>query len=210
MLKLANIRREYGHHELQESSLPDDPLIVFNAWLTEELNCEDNDPTAMVLATVDAHGHPDSRVVLLKEITNNQFVFYTNYESTKAQQLKHQAYAALNFYWRQLARQIRIRGRVEKLPAKQSDAYFATRPRASQCSALVSKQSRVLASREDLEKKLDELFHSGKAIVRPNDWGGYALSPHEFEFWQGRDSRLHDRIKYTLKGTQWSHSRLAP
>jgi len=210
MLKLANIRREYGQHELLASSLPDDPMILFHAWFTEELNLAVDDPTAMVLATVDASGHPDSRVVLLKEITNNQFVFFTNYASTKAQQLKHQAYAALNFYWPQLARQVRIRGRVAKVSAEQSDAYFATRPRASQCSALVSKQSHVLASREDLEKKVETLVNSGQEIARPHDWGGYALSPHEFEFWQGRDNRLHDRIQYTLKGIQWSHLRLAP
>ncbi len=209
---IADIRREYGELTLQEGVVAADPLVQFNDWFTEVLANEKNDPTAMVLATVDEHGHPDTRVVLLKGIDEGQFVFYTNYESAKAEQLAHNTHAALNFFWPQMARQVRIRGTVSKVSAERSDLYFSSRPLKSQYSATISLQSRVVASRSVLEQSLTELLnqHQEKALSRPEYWGGYQLKPSEIEFWQGRDNRLHDRIHYAVHNGNWQIRRLAP
>lgn len=209
---IADIRREYGVLSLDEGEVQSSPLQQFELWFSQVLQSEKSDPTAMVLSTVDAQGYPDSRVVLLKEIHEEGFVFYTNYLSSKAQQLQHLPYAALNFYWPQMARQVRIRGRVKRVSTEQSDTYFSSRPKASQLSALVSPQSQVIASRNELEEKLNLLIstHQQETVVRPNHWGGYAVLPDEFEFWQGRDNRLHDRIHYSKNQGAWCHRRLAP
>lgn len=209
---IADIRREYGQLTLSEETAKASPFAQFEDWFKEGLKTEKSDPTAMVLSTADEQGRPDSRVVLLKGIENESFVFYTNYQSTKAMQLGKNPYAALNFYWPQLSRQIRIRGRVKQVSAHASDAYFAARPKMSQLSALASPQSKAIESREVLEKRFNELIqrHQQAPVVRPEYWGGYQVIPEEIEFWQGRDNRLHDRIHYYKVHGQWTHRRLAP
>lgn len=209
---IAEIRREYGSLSLSEEALSENPLEQFEQWFQEVLQTEKSDPTAMVLATVDEHGHPDARVVLLKGLEAGDFVFYTNYDSAKAHQLAQTPYASLNFYWPQMARQVRISGGVERTSQSVSDAYFASRPRASQLSAIASLQSQVVASRAVLEARLNELIanYQEKPVVRPESWGGYRVTPEKMEFWQGRDNRLHDRILYELRDGQWAHSRLSP
>jgi len=207
--QIASHRREYGQLSLNEKDVADSPWIQFEQWFDEAASSEILDPAAMVLSTVDAHGHPDSRVVLLKGIENNAFIFYTNYNSVKAVQLEITAYAALNFYWPVLARQVRVRGPVLRVSDAVSDAYFASRPKKSQCAAIASAQSKVITDRKILEAEVDRIMHDD-AIKRPAHWGGFAVSVDEMEFWQGRDSRLHDRILYVKKDKSWEKSRLAP
>lgn len=209
---LADIRREYGDLSLSEDSLPECPITQFKHWFEEVLVVEKSDPTAMVLSTVDDKGYPDSRVVLLKGLDEGSFIFYTNYQSPKSLQLRHIPYAALNFYWPQMARQVRIRGRVKRVSKIQSDAYFASRPKTSQLSAIASPQSQKIESRKILEQSLNNLIakYGQEPIVRPNHWGGYLVIPDEIEFWQGRDNRLHDRICYYKDKGKWIFCRLAP
>ncbi len=209
---IADIRREYGNLSLSENDAKGSPIEQFECWFTEVINTGKIDPTAMVLSTVDELGHPDSRVVLLKEINDESFVFYTNYQSTKSMQMNVTPYVALNFYWSEMARQVRIRGRVKRTTSEQSDAYFSSRPKASQLSAMTSPQSSEIKGRGELERALNELIakHHQQPIVRPEYWGGYQVIPDEFEFWQGRDNRLHDRIHYYRKNDGWTHRRLAP
>jgi pyridoxamine 5'-phosphate oxidase len=209
---IAHIRRDYGDLTLSEESIAAEPFTQFKLWFTEILKSEKSDPTAMVLSTVDERGWPDSRVVLLKGIENDTFIFYTNYESTKALQLQHTPYAALNFYWPQMARQVRVRGRVKRTSDAQSDDYFSNRPVVSQVSAMASPQSRPIASRQSLEDAFNKLItqYSQKSIIRPTNWGGYIVIPDEIEFWQGRDNRLHDRFHYIKQQGEWGIRRLAP
>lgn len=209
---IADIRRDYGELNLNEGLVPNDPMIQFQLWFADVLKNETNDPTAMVLSTVDDKGCPDSRVVLLKGLDKDNFLFYTNYQSAKAIQMQNKPYAALNFYWPHMARQVRIRGTVKQVSKKQSDTYFSSRPIKSQFSAIVSPQSREVPNRESLEKALNDLIqnHGQEPITRPDYWGGYKVIPDEIEFWQGRDNRLHDRIHYCRKDGQWQHRRLAP
>lgn len=210
--KLKNIRREYGELALHRNDLADEPLVQFEIWLNAIVATDNDDPTAMVLATVDEQGQPDTRVVLLKGIDEGDLVFYTNYHSTKAQHISGNARVALNFYWPELARQVRIKGHAQKLSKEMSDAYFASRPQASQLSTIASEQSQVIADRESLQQKLNQLIYEhGQALVmRPEHWGGYRVRPHEFEFWQGRDNRLHDRFRYRRDGDVWQIERLSP
>jgi pyridoxamine 5'-phosphate oxidase len=209
---LADIRRDYGELSLNEESAQPDPIAQFTQWFDDVLQNEKNDPTAMVLATVDDKGCPDTRVVLLKGLEDGNFLFYTNYQSAKAMQLNNNPYAALNFYWPQMARQVRIRGRVKKISQEQSDVYFSSRPIKSQFSAIVSPQSQEVASRAALEQALNDLIeqYGQELVVRPDNWGGYMVIPDEIEFWQGRDNRLHDRIHYFRQGEDWLLRRLAP
>ncbi|MGC1182925.1 pyridoxamine 5'-phosphate oxidase [Legionella sp.] len=209
---IADIRRDYGELNLNEKSVHKDPLIQFQLWFEDVLKNETSDPTAMVLSTVDDKGCPDSRVVLLKGINEGNFLFYTNYESAKAIQMLNKPYVALNFYWPQMARQVRIRGAVIQVSKEQSDNYFSSRPFKSQFSAIISPQSHEISNREALETALNELIqnHGQDAVVRPDYWGGYRVIPDEIEFWQGRDNRLHDRIHYYRQKGQWKHHRLAP
>lgn len=211
--KTADIRREYGALELNDNALPSNPFALFSEWLSEVISKECNaDPTAMVLSTVDEKGLPDSRVVLLKSIEAEKFIFYTNYHSTKAREITYAPYGALNFYWEVLARQVRIRGSLEKLEALKSDAYFLSRPRESNLAAIASHQSQPISSRKMLEQSFERTFkaYEGKEVVRPDYWGGYAVCPQEFEFWQGRDNRLHDRIQFQKIGNEWKIQRLQP
>ncbi len=209
---IADIRREYGDLDLNEDTIQACPINQFKLWFEEGLKTEKSDPTAMVLSTVDTKGHPDSRVVLLKSIEESAFVFYTNYQSTKSLQIRHTPYAALNFYWPQMARQIRVRGRIKRVPNKQADAYFASRPIMSQLSAIASPQSRRINNRQNLEQALNKLIaqYGQEPVVRPKHWGGYLVIPDEVEFWQGRDNRLHDRILYSKRRGKWVICRLAP
>jgi len=209
---IADIRREYGQLSLCEDNVDDYPIAQFERWFADVVKAEKGDPTAMVLSTVDERGHPDSRVVLLKEVEDGTFVFYTNYQSTKALQIAGHPYVALNFYWPEMARQVRIRGNIIKVSATQSDAYFSSRPIGSQLSAITSPQSQKIKGRLELEETLNALIAASqqKPIMRPSHWGGYRVIPEEIEFWQGRDNRLHDRIQYTLQDGKWAHHRLAP
>ncbi len=208
---IPDIRRDYGQLNLNEKEIKDCPIAQFEFWFTEVVKTEQSDPTAMVLSTVDEHGHPDSRVVLLKGIEQGSFIFYTNYQSAKSLQIQKTPFVALNFYWSEMTRQVRIRGQIKETSPAQSDVYFASRPIASQLSAIVSPQSKEISGREELERAFHELdIDKHKPIIRPPHWGGYIVTPDEIEFWQGRDNRLHDRIHYYRHSDQWVHHRLAP
>lgn len=208
----ADLRRDYGELSLNEESVQADPLIQFEAWFEEVLVNETYDPTAMVLSTVDDNGFPDSRVVLLKGLEKGEFLFYTNYNSTKARQIQTNPNVALNFYWPHMARQVRIRGQINKISDSQSDSYFSSRPLKSQFSAIISNQSHEIPNRLFLETALEQAItqQQQRPVKRPDFWGGYKVSPVEFEFWQGRNNRLHDRVHYYLEQGQWLHRLLAP
>ena len=210
--ELASIRRDYSLKELSRSSVDRNPFEQFGTWMTEALNSEVPEPTAMTLATVDAECRPSARVVLLKEFSESGFVFYTNYESKKAQDLLANHNTVLHFFWPELERQVSLYGTAEKTTVEESAAYFRTRPVGSQIGAWASKQSSVLASRDVLEKWVAELEKKfdGREIPLPDFWGGFRVTPRKFEFWQGRRSRLHDRICYELIGENWEIYRLSP
>ena len=209
---LSKIRRDYGQSALNEHDRSLDPIVQFELWFQAVLMEAVDDPTAMVLSTVDEQSRPDSRVLLLKGIEQNGFVFYTNYNSAKGHQLALNGYAALNFYWPSMMRQVRVRGLIEKLSHAQSCAYFATRPRGSQIGAIASQQSQVILNRAQLEADYHALAkqYTHEALPCPSHWGGYLLVPEQMEFWHGRDDRLHDRIQYHCQDGTWCISRLAP
>ena len=209
---LSANRRDYGNLSLNEEDVLDSPIAQFERWFGEVLKSESMDPTAMVLSTVDELGYPDSRVVLLKGLEQERFVFYTNYQSAKGIQIRTNAHVALNFYWPSMARQVRVRGLVKRVSKAQSDAYFASRPLNSQRSAIASPQSRPVEDRSELLQRLNLIIaeHQQEVLARPSSWGGYAVIPIEIEFWQGRDNRLHDRIQYYQRNNRWEHRRLAP
>lgn len=209
LFHLSHIRREYGDLNLDESTIKESPFEQFQLWINDALATE-TDPNVMILSTVDQSGFPDSRAVLLKELTNNVFIFFTNYHSHKAQQIERNPQAALLFYWSKMTRQVRIRGHVTRTSAAVSDQYFASRPLTSQVSAIVSPQSEVISNRETLEQACQAMLQAQQAFPRPTSWGGYQLNPIEFEFFQGRDNRLHDRIHYYRQDGHWQHHRLAP
>jgi pyridoxamine 5'-phosphate oxidase len=189
-----------------------DPFQIFSAWLGEATSAEPNDPTAMTLATVDADGMPNARMVLLKGVQDGSFVFYTNFESNKGRELLDNPKAALCFHWKTLRRQIRIRGTVEQVDTEEADAYFSTRPRGSRIGAWASKQSRPLESRFALETEVASYaakFAVGD-IPRPEYWSGFRLMPVEIEFWHDRQFRLHDRIQFRRSGDGWERTRLYP
>lgn len=211
---LSTVRRDFGDVALSEDAIKDCPIEQFQLWLTDALALEaiEEDATAMVLSTVDDGGCPDSRVVLLKHIENGHFIFYTNYLSIKGEQIEKTPCVAINFYWKARARQVRIRGSIQRVSEAQSDAYFASRPLESQLGALASRQSQPITSRADLEQAFNSLLiqYQNKPIPRPDCWGGYQVSPTAFEFWQGRNNRLHDRIAYSYQDGTWFKHRLAP
>ena len=210
--KISEIRNEYTLRQLNELDIGSDPFLFFDEWLTEAIQSECNEPTAMTLATSTFDGKPSARIVLLKETGNQGFTFYTNYDSRKGSQILQNPYGALLFFWPELQREIRIEGAIKKTNEEKSDKYFKSRPTKSQISAWASPQSKIIPSRkylESLKSDFQEEF-SRKIIARPPNWGGYVLIPSLFEFWQGRPNRLHDRIQYTLQNNEWIIERLAP
>ena len=210
-MALSDIRKSYEVGALGETDAAADPVAQFRRWLDEALDSDIMEATAMTLATADARGRPSSRTVLLKEVGEHGFVFYSNYQSRKGKELAENPHAALNFYWDVLERQVRVEGRVSKLSREASESYFHNRPRGSQLGALASNQSEVIESREVLEKRIEALDEKyPDEVPLPDDWGGYALEPESVEFWQGRPNRVHDRLRYTRQGDRWGLERLSP
>ncbi len=213
MKKLAEMREDYRLRSLDISDVNEDPIQQFQSWMNEAVASEIREPNAMTLATATADGKPSARVVLLKGIQEEGFVFYTNYESHKAQEMESNPQVALVFNWLDLQRQIRIEGKVEKQSKMASEAYFQSRPRGSQVGAWVSPQSKVIEDRKMLDERVAEVkerFEGEEVLPIPEFWGGYLVRPEAIEFWQGRSSRLHDRIRYRLRDGQWIRERLAP
>ncbi len=208
-MDLHHYRNNYLKDSLIEEDLPLNPFDLFRGWLGIALQKNIYEANAMVLSTVSGD-QPSSRVVLLKELDDQGFVFYTNYESRKGKELEQNRYAALNFFWRELEKQVRIEGMIEKIDPKVSAGYFNSRPFESRVSAIVSPQSQPIASRQVLEDKQNDLLSKPDQVVCPPHWGGYRLVPERIEFWQGRANRLHDRIVYQLEMGDWHQIRLAP
>jgi pyridoxamine 5'-phosphate oxidase len=210
---LQNLRIEYSSSPINESAVDANPISFFGKWFDEAMAAEVREPNAMTLATATRDGIPSARIVLLKGADKNGFSFYSNYLSRKGKELAKNPSACLVFFWPELGRQVRIEGKILKLSKEESEAYFATRPFGSQLGAVVSPQSQVIANREvlDVAYTAYEQKFEGKKIPKPAHWGGYILQPIAIEFWQGRESRLHDRVKYALmeKG-KWKIERLAP
>lgn len=209
---LADLRREYSSHSLNENDVERDPFVQFQRWLQEAITAELLEPNAMALATSTPSGKPSARIVLLKGFDERGLVFFTNYASRKAEELKENPHAALLFFWAGLERQVRIEGIVEKITHTESEEYFATRPLESRIGAWASKQSAVIESRAALQEKFDELraHFANQEIPLPPFWGGFRLAPLMFEFWQGRENRLHDRIRYNKQDSRWIIERLSP
>lgn len=212
MTDLFNIRRDFTLKTLDESDVLSDPMDMFEQWLNEAIIAKALEPNAMNLATATPDGKPSSRMILLKQIKPQGFVFFTNYDSKKAYQITLNKYCALTFVWNELERQVRIEGVVEKTSDAESDSYFEVRPAKSKLGAWASPQSRAIPDRKYLEgliKEYESKFKD-KNIVRPQNWGGYIVKPYLIEFWQGRSNRLHDRIQYVLEDGVWEVERLAP
>jgi pyridoxamine 5'-phosphate oxidase len=206
-----NLRRDFTKTSFDEKDANNNPFKQFETWFEEAIKSKANEPNGMVLSTVNKKGRPSSRIVLLRGMDNHGFNFFTNYDSRKGKELKENPYGCLLFFWPELERQIRIEGKIEIAPTKISDEYFVIRPRNSRIGACASPQSKVLKNRQELEKMVDAINAKYTTDVpRPKNWGGYILKANYYEFWQGRQSRLHDRICYTLKSKQWVKQRLAP
>lgn len=211
-MKLSDIRKEYTIKSLDFNDVSFDPFHQFRVWLDEAIDSEVPEVNAMCLSTLGLYGFPNARIVLLKEMDHG-FVFFTNYESEKGQEIQANPKASLTFFWPELERQVRIMGQIVKISEEESDVYFHSRPKGSQIGAWTSPQSQTIANREELNKRLEtmEKRFDSELITRPSYWGGYRLLPIRIEFWQGRPSRLHDRICYIKQSdSSWAISRLAP
>jgi pyridoxamine 5'-phosphate oxidase len=208
----ARLRKEYTRAGLAESDANPDPIAQFRRWFDDALAAGLREPNAMTLATATPDGRPSARVVLLKGFDERGFVFYTNYEGRKGEELEENPYCALVFYWAELERQVRVEGRVSRVPKRESDEYFGSRPRGSRLGAWASEQSRPVGGREVLEERLRvlEAEYEAREVPRPPFWGGYRVEPEVIEFWQGRENRLHDRLVYRRSGGGWGRERLQP
>ena len=212
-LNIQDIRRKYPRHSLDVKDVDPDPFKQFQIWFQEAIESKVPEPNAMNLATVGADGKPNSRVVLLKDFGADYFSFYTNHESNKGKEIEANPNISVNFFWIELERQVRIDGIAEKLSREEAEKYFQVRPYMSKIGAHASNQSEVVESRDYLDKKFKSLlekFPEGEDVPMPDYWGGYKVTPNFFEFWQGRRSRLHDRITYTLHDSNWDIKRLSP
>ena len=212
-MDLSDFRKQYTKGRLIASEVPPNPFILFKDWFDEvQSEGKEQETNAMTLSTQQPDGGVASRVVLLKEVSDEGFVFYTNYNSSKGQSIEHNNQVCISFFWQSMERQVIIQGTATKLPPEESDQYFQSRPRGSQMGAHVSNQSEVIENRFTLEKRLKflEEQYKNKPIPRPTHWGGYVVSPHSIEFWQGRTNRLHDRLVYIQKSSTWVIKRLSP
>lgn len=212
-MNIQDIRKDYTQHELDEAALQEDPIAQFSSWFEEALKAEVLEANACALATVDELRNPHNRIVLLKGVSKSGFQFFTNYTSDKANEIGRNAAVAMTFFWKELERQVRIEGCVSKMSEEDSKAYFSSRPHMSQLGAWVSNQSQIISSRLVLEQRLEELmqrYPEGTDVPYPAHWGGFELRPTKVEFWQGRPSRLHDRICYVQIDQRWHKQRLAP
>lgn len=212
VINIADIRKDYKLRSLLEKDAHPQPIKQFQQWFNEAVKSKVEEVNAMTLATCNKDGKPSARIVLLKGFDENGFIFFTNYESRKGEELKENPYACLVFFWKELERQIRIEGTVKKLSEKESDAYFILRPEQSRISAWSSPQSQVIKNRDVLENNFNNYLQqfSDSTILRPPHWGGYLVTPQMIEFWQGRPNRLHDRLRYTAENNTWKIERLAP
>ncbi|MCI0750724.1 MAG: pyridoxamine 5'-phosphate oxidase [Flammeovirgaceae bacterium] len=212
-MNLSDLRKEYKKSTLDQKSVDRDPITQFTRWFDEAVQAQLPEPNAMSLGTVNENGKPSVRIVLLKGVENNRFVFYTNYLSKKGMELDASASCALTFFWPELERQVRIEGVANRIDAKRSEQYFQSRPRESQIGAWTSPQSSIIESREILDQRVAEItkrFEGYSSLPLPKQWGGYEVEASMLEFWQGRESRLHDRIAYYKIDNQWKIYRLAP
>ena len=210
---ITDLRKEYSRSTLDFSNVLKDPVKQFEKWFDEAVQSAITEPNAMHLATVDEHGKPSSRIVLLKGIEANKFIFYTNYQSKKGRELENNPACALTFFWPELERQVRIEGIASRVDSALSDVYFQSRPRESQLGAWASPQSSLIDNRSILEERyhqMDKKFQGIALLPRPQQWGGYKVDPFQIEFWQGGTGRLHDRIQYTRVDNGWKIYRLAP
>jgi len=210
---IKQVRKEYVSDTLLEENCNPDPFLQFEQWLQEAVEKDTHHGNAMTLSTVNEKGMPDARIVLLRDISYGGFTFYTNYNSAKGQQMDRNAQVCLSFFWKELERQVKIQGEVRFLPVVESDAYFKVRPFESQVGAWASRQSGVIENRKSLDSQFDAELekYKGRDVPRPDHWGGYVVLPSVFEFWQGRESRLHDRICYTRQQDRsWKMERLMP
>ena len=206
-----NLRRDFVKTSFDEKDADNNPFKQFEIWFEEAVKSKANEPNGMVLSTVTKKGKPSSRIVLLRGLDNHGFNFFTNYLSRKGKEIKENPYACILFFWPELERQVRIEGKIVFAPKEISDEYFSLRPRQSRIGACASPQSKVLKSRAELEKMVHAINAKySEDVPRPKNWGGYILKATYYEFWQGRQSRLHDRICYSLKGKKWVKQRLAP
>ena len=210
--ELANIRKEYLKGSISVDTMPENPLEALQTWVNQAIESEVEEPTAMNIATISSGKFPNSRVVLLKEINSEGLVFFTNYKSQKGQDIEANPNVAINFFWPELERQVRIHCVASKVSDLDSDTYFYSRPKTSQVGAIVSAQSAEIGKDEDLESKITEIIESNLEIKRPEYWGGYRVVPLNIEFWQGRYSRLHDRLRYerTSTNSDWELTRYYP
>lgn len=210
---IANLRKDYSLRSLSETDVNNNPIEQFKTWWNEAIESEIAEPNAMTLATCSREGKPSARIVLLKGINENGLIFYTNYNSRKGKEMEENSFVSLVFLWKEIERQVRVEGKVKKISEEESDVYFSSRPIKSQLGAWSSHQSKVIENRQILEKSMEDYTSKflNEIIPRPKYWGGYIVQPELIEFWQGRRSRLHDRIQYTLTDTaSWKIERLSP